>query len=219
MGPALSPNADRVIYARIGVNSGRLWISAVSGGAPTPLTNDDAMSEFPGSWFPDSSLFVYTAIRSGKIDLMKVKTTGQAEPSILKGNQPQNLIPSWSPAGDWIACGQELISPDGKTTRPLGKRFSMHYVFSADGKLAYGIGHDGGRIILFSVNIATGVEKVLGDLGKDFSPSSHIHPGIRFSLAPDGKSFVYRVVKSNLWMLEGFNPKPGLLNRLGRKFN
>jgi len=45
-------------------------------------------------------------------------------------------------------------------------------MFSADGKLVYGIRSADGRNILFSVDIATGVEKVLGDLGKDFSPSN-----------------------------------------------
>jgi len=111
-----------------------------------------------------------------------------------------------------------LISPDGKTTRPLGNKGSQHYMFSADGKLVYGIRSADGRNILFSVDIATGVEKVLGDLGKDLSPSNNPGPSIRFSLAPDGKSFVYGVAKSksNLWMLEGFEPKAGLLARFNR---
>ena len=38
-----------------------------------------------------------------------------------------------------------------------------------------------------------------------------------WGLAPDGKSFVYGAssVKSNLWLLEGFEPETGLLSRLG----
>jgi hypothetical protein len=91
-------------------------------------------------------------------------------------------------------------------------------LISPDGKSVYGIRTDGERNILFSVDIATGVEKKLGDLGKGFSPSSSLNPGIRFSLAPDGKSFIYAVAKSksNLWMLEGFEPKAGLLGRFNR---
>jgi hypothetical protein len=147
---------------------------------------------------------------------MKAKTTGQAAPSVLKGNQPLVFLPSWSPAGDWIAYGKELISPDGKTTQALGDKGSQHYMFSADGKLVYGICKDGEHNILFSVDIATGVEKARGDLRKEFAPSTNLFPGIRFSLAPDGKSFVCGVVKSksNHWMLEGFEPKSGLLARL-----
>jgi hypothetical protein len=37
-------------------------------------------------------------------------------------------------------------------------------------------------------------------------PRSHIGPAIRFSVAPDGKSFAYAIAKpeSSLWMLQGF---------------
>ncbi len=214
-GPALSPNADRVVYTRIdGKGASRLWISAISGGPPTTLTNDLHAHEQPGSWSPDGMWFCYRGAKNGKVNLMKVKTTGQAAPSMLREN-PCGQIPSWSPAGDWIAFGEELISPDGKRTRPLGSKGSAYYMFSADGKIVYGIRSDGKRSILFSVDIAIGVEKVLGDLGKDFSPSTYLTPGIRFSLAPDGRSFVYAVLKqkSNLWMLKGFEPKTGLLAR------
>ena len=216
MGPALSPNADRVIYQRLSGGSARLWISAVSGGAPTPLTDETGSEEFSvGSWSPDGNWFVYRAMRKeGKIDLMKVKTTGQAKPVFLKANVGPSVT-SWSPAGDWIAIGQDLISPDGKTTRPLGNKGSRSYMFSADGKLVYGIRSDGEHNTLFSVDIATGGEKVLGDLGKNYAP---VTPGI-LSLAPDGKSFVYGIVKSksNLWMLEGFEPKASLLARILRR--
>jgi hypothetical protein len=57
-----------------------------------------------------------------------------------------------------------------------------------------------------------------GDVGKDFVPArSNTLTNIWFSLAPDGKSFVYGVVKSksNLWLLQGFEPKTDLLSRLG----
>ena len=147
---------------------------------------------------------------------MKVKTTGQATPVVLKADA-STQIPSWSPTGEWIAFGDKLISPDGRTTRPLGNHGSAHYMFSADGKLVYGIRPDGDRNLLFSVDIASGAEKVIGDLGADFRPGVSPAPGIRFSLAPDGKSFVYATgkTKNNLWLLEGFAAKTGLLARLG----
>jgi hypothetical protein len=90
-------------------------------------------------------------------------------------------------------------------------------MFSADGKLLYGVRAEQEHNMLFSVDVATGSEKVIGDLGKDFRPASGLNPGIRFSLAPDGKSFVYstRTFKRNLWMLEGFAPKTGILAHLG----
>ena len=80
----------------------------------------------------------------------------------------------------------------------------------------YGLREDGDRELLFSVDVATGVEKVIGDVGRAYQPSSDLNPGIRFSLAPDGKTFVYAVdqTTSNLWLMEGFAPEPGFLSWL-----
>jgi len=206
MGPALSPDADRVVYTRCDARGPKsLWISAVAGGSPVPLTNDTS-TEFAGSWSPDGGWFAYTRINNGKHELMKAKTTGQAVPISLKIGVADGYIPSWSPTGEWIALPEELISPDGKTTRPLGDHGSLYYMFSADGKMVYGIRVDGDRTLLFSVDIASGAEQIIGDLGRNFRPDTSLWPGIRFSLAPDGKSFVYGTAsyKSDLWLLEGF---------------
>jgi hypothetical protein len=45
-------------------------------------------------------------------------------------------------------------------------------------------------------------------------------PGIRFSMAPDGKSFVYATAKyrNDLWMLRGHKQR-GWLDRLGNLVN
>jgi eukaryotic-like serine/threonine-protein kinase len=217
MGPAISPRGDRVVYTRIEAGtSARLWISAVSGGTPIQLTNDTA-AEMPGSWSPDGAWFVYYAVKDGRAQLMKVKTSGQASPVVLKADAGGSSVPSWSPANDWILSGQDLVSPDGKTTRSLGDRKTPHYAFSSDGKLLYGLRSEKARQLLFSVDVATGAEKIVGETAGDFPPRSNLSPSIRFSLAPDGKSFVYGSGQftTNLWMLEGFGAKQGLLQRLG----
>jgi Tol biopolymer transport system component len=213
--PALSPEADRIVYGRVEANTPRLWISAAAGGTPIPLTNERA-NEWPGSWSPDGRWFAYRRVSAGRVELMKVKTTGQAAPVALK-TDASGQIPSWSPTGEWIAFGGELISPDGKITRPLGNHGSAHYMFSANGKLVYGIRPDGDRNLLFSVDIVSGAEKIIRDLGAGFRPGSSLNPGVRFSLAPDDKGFVYArsKTKNNLWLLEGFAAKTGLLARLG----
>jgi hypothetical protein len=48
--------------------------------------------------------------------------------------------------------------------------------------------------------------KNIGELARDFVPRSVLNPGMRLSLAPDGKSILYPVVRdsSSFWMLEGF---------------
>jgi Tol biopolymer transport system component len=217
MGPALSPKGDRVIYVRVEPGStGRLWISSVAGGTPIQLT-DDTFDEGPGSWSPDGGWFVYTAFRP-TVALMKVKTTGQAHPVVLKKVNGAPFVPAWSPAGNWISHGDELISPDGKATKNLGARGSAHYMFSQDGRLVYGLRSEKDVRVLFSIDIATGAKRVLGSISSDLTPGSHFWPSIRFSLAPDGKSFVYASgrFKTNLWMLEGFAKSKRWFERLRR---
>ncbi len=226
MAPAPSPKADRVIYMRVerapggGTAGARLWISSTAGGTPVPLTSDATNFETPGSWSPDGNWFVYSAARDGKLALMKVKTSGQATPQVLKDDVASS-IPGWSRSGTWIYYAasngdDHVLSPDGKTDRRLGKWPTDSWAFSADEKRLYGLRADGDRELLFSVDIASGAEKVIGDIGREFAPSSGLNPSIRFSLAPDGKSFVYSVRQetTNLWLMEGFAPKRDLLSLL-----
>jgi serine/threonine protein kinase len=52
---------------------------------------------------------------------------------------------------------------------------------------------------------------IIAVYGKDLIPTANLIPGIRFSLAPDGKSMVYSTTKDriDLWMLTGYR-RPGL---------
>ncbi len=217
MGPAMSPDGDRMIFSRVERGSGgvHLWISAVASRAVVRLTNDDG-TEAPGSWSPDGNWFTYFRLLNGKADLMKVKTTGQAAPVLLEADVKDSNVPAWSPTGEWIAFSSNLISADGATSRSIGDHHSPYYMFSSDGKLLYGLRSDKERELFFSVDIASGAEKILGDLGREFRPNSNLNPAIRFSMAPDGKSFVYSAgnFKRNLWMLEGFARERSFWSRL-----
>jgi hypothetical protein len=112
--------------------------------------------------------------------------------------------------------GWNLISPDGKTTTFLGKTQTPALIFSKDGKLLYGIRTgeselDRDQATLFSLDPLTLRLKDIKELDKDRA----INEFARFSLAPDGKSFVYGTVKirNDLWMLTGY-PQPGLWNQI-----
>ena len=111
----------------------------MAGGAPVPLTNDTSAVELPGSWSPDGNWFVYLASRNGTTNLLKVKTTGQATPVVLKANVTSD-VPSWSPDGKWIAYGHDLISPDGRATKAIGDHGSptMHSPQTARSSMACG---------------------------------------------------------------------------------
>ncbi len=221
----LSPNGDRLVYALSDSAGSRLWLSSLSGGTPIPLTNADSVfQESGGSWSPDGSRFVYLGARVGQAwRLMMVKTSGNAAPTVLKDDVYGHL-PNWSPTGDWIlfgdAHGWNLISPDGKATKSLGRIPARALTFSKDGRLLYGIqtgetdANEESRAILIVLDLATFKQKIIKDLGKDLVPRAPCSPCIRLSLAPDGKSLVYSTLTTptDLWMLQGYQ-QPGWLGR------
>jgi Tol biopolymer transport system component len=227
--PSLSPDGDRVIYSRLDrAGVARLWISSLSGGAPVRLTNTEGSFEPGGSWSPDGSRFVYLQNQAGKASLMMVKTSGNAAPAVLRENV-MYVLPNWSPVGDWITFrddkGWNLISPDGKTTQFLGKIETRFLAFSKDGKLLYGIQWsetegDQDRFSLFSLDPVKLKQKIIRELSTDFWPASPWSAGVRFSLAPDGMSFVYGThnERMDLWMLQGYR-QPGWLGRISDALN
>ena len=142
----------------------------------------------------------------------KVKTTGGAEPEVLKADVKRlgSWVPVWSPANDWILYGDagvKLISPDGKTTRDVSPASATAYAFSADGRTIYGLRQPValGRVELFSVGVGGGPEKTIGSLAPEYLPRNSLTPSLRLSVTPDGRSLTYSIARtsSNLWLMDG----------------
>jgi Tol biopolymer transport system component len=210
MGPSLSPDAARVIYARmVPAGQPRLWMSAVAGGSPVQLVKSSTSGEFGGSWSPDGNWCIYWSL-GNPASLNKVKTTGQGQPEVLEADVkgPGTWAPVWSPSGEWILHqdgGVKLTSPDGRTTRDLSSASAAAYGFSADGQTLYGIRKAAGRVELFSMSIPGGAERAIGSMEPEYLPASSLLPALRLTLTPDGKSITYGTVRStaNLWLMEG----------------
>jgi Tol biopolymer transport system component len=215
MNPALSPDGERLIFTRIdseGVT--RLWMMSLAGGSPIRLTNVEPGAEYGSAWSADGSRFAYIQMMGGKTSLMTVKASGNATPVELK-KDVFGILSAWSPDGNWITyldkSGWNLISPDGKNSKLLGNIATPYLMFSKDGKLLYGIEYgvteaDQDRATFFCIDLATMKQKVIKELGRDLRPGANSYPEIRFSLAPDGRSFVYSTSKQRLelWMLQGY---------------
>jgi dipeptidyl aminopeptidase/acylaminoacyl peptidase len=210
--PALSPNADRVIYGRADNHALIVnWISSVSGGPPIRLTNTRGIPENGGSWSPDGSRFTYLQNRNNVTSVMVARTSGETTPTVLRENV-EDALPEWSPDGRWILfldraadARWTLISPDAKTVRPYGLPDAVAMTFSADSAHLYGIRSGNNRHSLLSVDLASKQTKVIGDIGPDFVPRSHFTPGVRLSLSPDGQHLLWPAYRASnsLWMLEG----------------
>jgi Tol biopolymer transport system component len=213
MGLALSPDATRVIYQRIERGGfAELFMSAVAGGPPVKLVEHGTAGHISGSWSPDGKWFVYEHVQDGRQSLNKVKTTGGASPVVLKADlkSARSWLPAWSPADDWILfsdSGTKIISPDGQTTRQLSATSATAYGFSTDGRTIYGIRRiaaDRDRIELFSIDVASGTEKTIGLLAREYAPATMFAPALRLSVTPDGKSVTFGTVRytANLWLMD-----------------
>jgi hypothetical protein len=219
--PSLSPNGVRLIFAAsLGDHAYHLWMRSLAGGSPIRLTNNEQGSEDGASWSPDGSRCVYLQTLGSKHSLMMVRTSGNAAPVELR-KDVSGFFPNWSPTGDWITLrdekGWNLISPDGRASKFLGKIQTQYLAFSTDGKLLYGLhidetGGDPRRATLFSLDPATLKQKAIKEVGDELGVP---HSKLEFSVAPDGKTIACSAVyiRPDLWMLQGYR-QPGLWNQI-----
>ncbi len=221
LSPAPSPDGTRIAFARVPSHAAaKYWVMSLAGGRPVRLTNTrPEANENAGCWSPDGTQFAYTTRPAG---LWVVGTGGQAPPIRIAAYD--GLMPDWSPDGHWIAASDGeywfLVSPDGRRTIALPKIHTASLGFSKDSRRVYGIRTDTGMPVLFYIEVAN-PDKVhdVREIDPVLMPGSPVNPGIRFSVAPDGKSAVYGTYRRHTAMrlLEHFEP-PSLMERLGLRW-
>jgi Tol biopolymer transport system component len=217
--PVVSPDGHFLAFDRKAVKGPRsIWISPINGGAPARLTTATGNEAVP-AWSPDGSWLAYLVTEGGVLQLASSRVGGSAPPQMLVTDVSLMVAPEWSPTGEWIACanreGVELISPDGKRRRLLPKVRASALLWSRDGSLIYTVGpREAGGSQLLSMDISTGVVKVVSAFAPNLVFSTGMNPGLRFSMAADGKSFLASVrrLRTDLWILDGFNQPSGLLS-------
>jgi serine/threonine protein kinase/WD40 repeat protein len=216
--PNFSPDGQRISYYRTGEKEKyAYWISAVAGGPPVFLSGALGM----GSWSPDGEWFAFCTGSADGFWLAKkrVGSGGQtiALTPIMRLTNPRMVV-AWSPTGDWITFptseGLNLISADGKPGRVLKKSNPIIHGWSRDGQTIYGVWQrENGSLVLSAIDIKTGKEKTILDLGS--TQYSNLHG---FSLSADGKSFITSAQRSedDIWILEGFNKPRGFFHFFSR---
>jgi Tol biopolymer transport system component len=176
------------------------------------------------AWSPDGQWIAYVRQEGVKTQLVKLKPQTDASPIPLSESAQVFSVAArtdWSPKGDWILFvgtkpGLTLISSDGKSQRSLTSRTPFVYGFSKDGAQVYAVVHNTETSLrewqLFSFDVATGAEKVLGAV--DLPPSVSFISG--YSMHPDGKRFLFSAAtnKLHVWMLEGFEQRTSFLDRV-----
>jgi hypothetical protein len=124
------------------------------------------------------------------------------------------VLPAWSPAGDWIAyaAGAELrvISPDGTRKRTVSRQEPIAAVWSHDGRTLYAFKQskdDAARLV--AIDVQNDKERFLTEIRDDVVLGSHLAPGLRMTLHPDGRRILTTGFREHteLWILENFRPK------------
>jgi len=225
----VSPDGNRVAFRRTGQGSQEIWISPLSGEAPTRLWEDPArVSQRGPSWSPDGNWIAYYSTRDGKYAVLKLRVGGTSPPERVAYTGIQRPV-HWSPRGDWIAfedsAGLRIVSPDGNQDRIVSQRRWLTFGWSKDGTALYGITFDGNRrLTLAQVEIVTGRETRITDLGPppvamEVADLNGLSPYRGFSLRPDGKGFltsVYRA-KTDIWLMNDFDRHTRLLDTFWRR--
>ena len=207
---AISPDGARVAYRVHSAGGGpSIWISPLTGDVPVKLWDDPAQSAQRGpSWSPDSNWIAYTGLHNGKAAVMKRRVGANAPSEILAEMAAPLPMVQWSPRGDWIAFRDgntlKIVSPDGAENRTISQRPWETYGWSKDGMALYGIAsRENHRLILEKIDVATGKESRIADLGPippafDLSENFNELPYRGFSMHPDGKSFLVSMLRARM---------------------
>ena len=214
--PALSRDRERLaVIADVVGKGSRLFTAFTAGGTPVRANTEETGSEIGGTWSPDGNRLAYLSSgRVGGFHLALIRV-GSAEQPVPLEDSLYNVLPEWSPTGEWIAVASSarerlvLVSPNGGGKRDVGEKGTggLH-AWSPDGRTLYSINFAGphaGRIT--AIDAQTGSERVVRDLG-GFSATDFMPAGQRIAVSADGNALICGVgrSRSEIWLLEGARP-------------
>jgi Tol biopolymer transport system component len=218
----MSPDGERVAYQRYSETGGyRIWISTVrAAGPPVPLTTGLFYEDAP-TWSADGGSIAFVMRSKDYVSGLAVMRIGSgAAPEVLLTSVTQlGVRPQWSPDGKWIMCdtveGVMIVSPDGKSKRLISEEFLLASTWAADSKHIYVL-READKLrhfALTSIDTNTGEERVINP---DLGPIPHASQPIRgLTLSGAGTvSTSIATARSDIWVMDDFVPRKGLLDRL-----
>jgi serine/threonine protein kinase len=219
---ALSPDGTRVAFQRLGRTGAYRILIATTAGATPPVEFRPGGVSFHDAptWSPDGVwLAVVAGIPGGEVHLIKARVGGSGEPVTLNRNVFAFSRPEWSPDGRHILFvsndGLTIIDADGNGARVISDETWLAQTWAADGGTIYGLREAAidRHFMLVAHDVATGSERVLNpDLGIIPPANQPIRGLTRLGTTAVVTSIAR--ARSDIWMLEGFQPPTSALRRL-----
>ena len=217
--PALSPDGQRVAYLRQGAEGNRIWITPVAGGPPVRLSTGDYFEDSP-SWSPDGAWIAFAQATRGEWALARIRVGTRTASEVLTSDVAPDSRVRWAPDGASIAYnsanGLSIVSTQDKSVRTVNEQGWMGFDWSVDSRRLFGVrpSDDGKHLTFGSVDVTTGEERVLHE---DFWPLPISPQPVKGFSRVTPTTFLTSLarVRSDIWLLDGFDWQSTLRERLG----
>jgi Tol biopolymer transport system component len=191
-GPAIAADGRHIAFTVERDGQARLMLMSSDGADVRSLGGSLAAQGTP-AWSPTGRALGVAALREGVPRLHRVSVDGTA-PAPLVGEYSTD--PAWAPSGDFLVYATGQIGPtievravdvDGrprKVPRLVLGRSARRTVFMPGSTALTVMRGDGGDVDFWRIDLETGQEQRLTDLGREF----FIHD---FDVSPDGREIVF----------------------------
>lgn len=222
---AFSPDGRTLAYQRGAEGTWDVWLSPISGGAPMRLSTTAGTNrpwrDAP-TWSPDGEWVAYVDNDAGTALLVKTRV-GTSERVVILDTGMTFTRPVWSPDGKWIATQTEdgLVrvsaeggKPDVVSTAPI-----LAVTWRPDGRRLVALSESDtpGHFSMIEIDASSGDVQVLNpDLGSIPIANQPIR-GLSF-IAEQGFLTSLASARSDIWLVEGFQPPASWIGRMLARF-